>query len=170
MAGFDIRAVFAALSHSLQADFQRTAQIGHNGGKGGTREDSVRTFLRDYLPTRYAIGQGEILHWSNQRSRQCDAVIFDGSRCPRLLIDPAHSVFPLESVYGVLEVKSDLSASELEKSFENSRSVKGLVPKGTIVVSGGGQPFSGVGIAMGMRRRRRQPRRARLHRECSRRL
>jgi hypothetical protein len=136
MTGFDIRAVFSAISAKLTADYQRTSQIAHRGGKGSAREESLRAFLRDYLPARYSIGQGEVLHWSNQRSRQCDIVIYDGSRCPRLLIDDDHSVFPLESVFGTVEVKSVLTAQELERAFENAASVKRLVPPGAIIVGG----------------------------------
>jgi hypothetical protein len=145
MTGFDLRGVFGAIGARLMADFKRTSQIAHSGGKGSTREEAVREFLGDHLPGRYSLGQGEFLHWSNKRSRQCDVVIYDGLRCPRLLVDDEHSVFPLESVFGTVEVKSVLTAKELEGAFENIASVKRLVPAGAIAV---GIP----GIAMGMPR------------------
>lgn len=139
MAGeFNLRGVFGGISSKLLADFETSAHIHHTGGRGTTRESSIAAFMRDYLPRRYAVGFGEVVHWSNQHSRQVDTLIYDAERCPRLLARDDYSVYPLESVYGAIEVKSDLTSGELEKAFENIASVKRMVEPGGITIGGPG--------------------------------
>jgi len=141
MSGFDLRTVFASISAQLVADFERTAQIAHLGGRGTAREDGIRNFLDKYLPRRYTLGHGEVLHSTNRRSRQCDLIIYDADRCPLLLVD-SHSVYPLESVFGTIEVKSVLTSEELDRAFENVASVKRLASEGTISIGGPGFDYS----------------------------
>lgn len=120
------------------ADFEKSAQIPHATGKGSIREDVVRRFLRDYLPSKYAVGEGQIIHSSNRISGQIDIVIYDQSNCPRLLVGEGHSIFPLESVYGIVSVKSVLTSSELSDAFDNVVSAKELTEERTIIISNRG--------------------------------
>ena len=129
------RDIFKAISKGLQADFEKSAAVTHSGGKGAIREGSLRNFLASYLPRRYAIGSGQIIQSGNRISRQCDIVIYDADHCPRLLADEQHSYFPIESVFGVVEVKSTLNSEELKAAFENIRSVKSLVQAGSFTLA-----------------------------------
>jgi hypothetical protein len=131
---FDVRAVFKSLSDRMRADFERSSQIQHGTGKGSVREQLVRTFLREQLPAKYAIGQGQIIHPSNRISRQVDVVIYDGNNSPRLLVSDEHSIFPIESVYGIVAVKSVLTSAELAEAFGNIVSTKELVDEKSIVI------------------------------------
>ena len=131
---FDVRAVFRTFSDTMRAEFDRSAHIPHSTGMGSMREEIVRRFLREYLPSRYAVGQGQIIVATNHTSKQMDVVIFDHANCPRLLVNPEHSIFPLESVYGVVSVKSILNSSELAEAFENVVTAKRLAQEKTVVI------------------------------------
>ena len=64
----DIRIIFKAISEQLIAEFQKTSQVKHPGGKGDIREDAFRSFLIDYLPKRYSVGRGEVFTPENRVS------------------------------------------------------------------------------------------------------
>lgn len=124
----NIRRVFNEISNQLLAEFRKSAEVKHSGGKGIIREDALKAFLRAYLPKRYAVGQGEVISSNNDISGQLDIIIYDPYHCPALIISSSHAVYPIESVYGVISVKSSLSSAELEDAYRNIASVKRLVP------------------------------------------
>lgn len=138
----DLRSVFFNIGLELQAKFRLSAQVNHNGGKGAVREDAFAGFLREYLPKRYSVGSGEVVSSENRVSRQCDIVIYDAEQCPRLLASDSHSIFPIESVYGVVEVKSTLTSEELRKAYDVVRSVKSLASTRSFTLS----PVAGFAI------------------------
>jgi hypothetical protein len=140
----DVRVIFREISEQLLSEFRKTAQVKHTGGQGTLREDAFAKFLSDYLPTRYAVGRGEIISSMNHISGQLDVVIYDPSHCPTLLKSSAHAVFPIESVYGVVSIKSTLSSSELKDAYQNVANAKRLVdPRGFM-------SSSTPGLSMGM--------------------
>jgi hypothetical protein len=91
------------------------------------RENALKAFLDKYLPKKYALGTGHILDEAGNMSRQCDVVIYDAFNCPVLLAEEGYQLFPAESVFGVIEVKSVFDADSLSKGVDNIRSVKHLV-------------------------------------------
>jgi hypothetical protein len=92
----DIRNIFKEISEQLLSEFRKTAEVNHSGGKGDLREDAFRDFLHDYLPKKYATGQGEIITPENRMSGQLDIIIYDPMHCPRLIKSNSHSVYPIE--------------------------------------------------------------------------
>ncbi len=103
----------------MLAEFGRTKGTGHGGGRGALREEALRLFLSKHLPTRFGVGTGQVVHPSNLMSKQCDIVIYDRLNTPRLMPDETHSLFPVESVLAVIEVKSRLNASDVADAFIN---------------------------------------------------
>ena len=141
----DIRNIFRAISDQLQAEFRKTSEVAHSGGKGGLREDALGEFLINYLPKRYAVGRGEVITPENRTSAQLDVIIYDDSRCPVLVPSAAHAVYPIESVFGAISVKSRLNSGELKEAYANIRSFKQILPRQNF------QHFpSGSGFVMGM--------------------
>lgn len=125
----DIKKVFRGISQKLQTDFEISSEINHQGNKGTYRESALRDFLNSgRLPKRYGIGTGEIIGPTRNVSKQSDLVIYDQLDGMSLLYDENVQIFPIESVFGVIEVKSQLSKVELIKSLENIKSVKSLCP------------------------------------------
>lgn len=126
--GMDIRKIFEALSVELSAKFQKTIQIKHNGGKGDNRENAFVEFLKEYLPNKYGIGRGEVISPENEISGEMDIIIFDKDHCPLFLKSESHSLYPRESVFGAISMKSHLDSEELKDAYKNIASLKKITP------------------------------------------
>ncbi|WP_182058326.1 DUF6602 domain-containing protein [Pantoea sp. ME81] len=123
----DIRKIFESISLELTAKFLRTVQVQHSGGKGANREDAFSEFLRDYLPNKYGVGRGEVISPENDISGELDIVIFDKDHCPLFLKSDSHSVYPRESVFGAISMKSHLDSEELKDAYKNIASLKKIM-------------------------------------------
>ncbi len=129
----DIQKVFRGISKKLLNDFEISAQIHHNGNIGEFRENALREFLEvGRLPKRLGIGNGEIVGHISNVSRQSDLIIFDQLDNIPLLYDSQVQVYPIDCVYGVVEVKSHMTKVKLIEGLENIKSVKALAPNDTI--------------------------------------
>lgn len=132
----DVRQLFRGISTKLLVDFETSAGMNHQGNKGAFRESALREFLSDNrLPARFGLGTGEVVSSFGGVSRQSDIVVYDRLNSIPLLYNESVQVFPIESVYGVIEIKSRLSKEELIKSLDNIKSIKDLV-------IGGGAAYS----------------------------
>ena len=130
----NVQEVFRKIAAKLAADFAVSAEVKHDGSKGALREDALRQFLKDRLPGICAIGSGEIVGPTDDTtSRQCDLIIYDRLHGVPLLYGETSQVFPIECVFGTIEVKSHLSKEKLLAGLENIRSVKALVPNEAVV-------------------------------------
>jgi hypothetical protein len=142
----DIRKIFEEVSKQLLSEFRKTAAgISHPVGKGDQREAAFSKFLEDYLPTRYSVGRGEVITPENRVSGQLDIIIFDASRCPVLIKSESHSVYPIESVYGAISMKSTLDAAALKDGYENIASLKSILLQSSFTHSP--SPGFAVGLA-----------------------
>lgn len=129
----DVKKVFRGISQKLFHDFQISSGIEHRGTKGTYRENALADFLSvGRLPKRFGVGSGEIVGPNGDVSKQSDLIIYDQLDGLSLLYDESVQVYPVECIYGVIEVKSSLSKTELIKSLENIKSVKSLVLNETI--------------------------------------
>lgn len=117
----------------MRADFDVSAQIKHSSSKGTVRENILRDFLAEgRLPTKYGLGSGEIVGRVRDTSRQCDVVVYDKLNGVTLLYDESVQVFPIDCVYGIIEVKSSLSKTEFLDALEKIKAFKGMAPHGTV--------------------------------------
>lgn len=127
----DVKKIFQELSEKMLSDFRLSAHMKHSGNKGGYREDTLKTFLKEgKLPEKFGIGAGEIIGPSSEVSRQSDLIIYDRYNCPVLVFGESIQVIPSEAVYGIIEVKSKLSKQKLYEGLENIASFKKIVPQG----------------------------------------
>lgn len=122
----DLKEVFHGVQKRMTADFENiSSQVNHNLSKGQVRERLiVKEYLSRYVPGNIGIGSGEIIATNGEVSNQIDIVLYDKVNCPNLLLDNDYQIFPIEFVYGVVEVKSQLDSSALEDSFQKIRRVK----------------------------------------------
>ena len=112
---------------------------------GNVTEHAVREFLVSLLPAKYSVGVGEVINAEGikpdrtDQSQQKDVVIYDQYLNTILGWDSSNtSLFPVESVYGVLEVKTSISRkAALNKAMEQAMEVKKLCTRRT-------PPFTGV--------------------------
>jgi len=125
----DFKEVFKGISDKLISDFKISAQIPHGTDKGTFREDALKKFLEnEKLPKKYTLGHGQIITRKNDISKSVDIVIYDNINSSPLLYNENTQIFPIESVYGVIECKSQLSREKLIEGLENIKSVKSIAP------------------------------------------
>jgi hypothetical protein len=136
----DIKNLFRGISKKLAIDFESYSEITHNGSKGTARENCLKEFLikGNRLPKRYSVGSGEIIGPQGLSSRQSDLIIYDGLQGIPLIFDEITQVYPIDCIYGIIEVKSALSKEKLLEGLEVIKSVKELTPIDSIVRKGPG--------------------------------
>ena len=122
----DIESVIRGVGKRMLVDFEDiSSQVTHRGAKGRIRERRIVTdYLEKYLPGNIGIGNGEIFSITGEVSPETDTVLYDKFSTPFLLKDECYQVFPVECVYGVVEVKSYLSKDELIDSGRKMETIK----------------------------------------------
>src|SRR4029077_2415490 len=97
-----MRDAFLDVQAEIQLKLRRAAQsIAHSGTQGSVTEDHWIDVFRAYLPNRYEVASGFVIHQRGGRSQQMDIVIFDRHFTPTLLDQQKHRYIPAEAVYGV---------------------------------------------------------------------
>lgn len=107
------------LCASLVAQTDR-ARVGsdHSLIKGASIEHVIRRTLKDYLPSSFRVGTGQIANNGNEISPQLDVIIYDADTFPRLAVNEDTSVVVCcESVFEVVECKSTLDIQKVNKHF-----------------------------------------------------
>lgn len=135
----DTKTLFQKISRKMRADFDLSAQIKHSGSKGTVRENILRNFLSEgRLPSKYGLGSGEVVGRVRDTSRQCDVIVYDKLNGLTLLYDDSIQVFPIDCVYGIIEVKSTISKAEFFDALEKIKAFKAMTPNGAVSHSVGG--------------------------------
>ena len=125
-----LRDILMSVSKKMQIDFEGiTSKIQHNGEKGTARENILEEYLKSYIPEKYSFSKGTIVDCKDVQSRQVDIIIHDKFLTPYLVDMDNTKIVPIESVYGVVEVKSTLTKEELRKCVKNIESVRKLEKK-----------------------------------------
>lgn len=125
-----LRDILMSVSKKMQIDFEGiTSIIQHNGEKGTARENILEEYLKSYIPEKYSFSKGTIVDCKDVQSRQVDIIIHDKFLTPYLVDMDNTKIVPIESVYGVVEVKSTLTKEELRKCVKNIESVRKLEKK-----------------------------------------
>ncbi|HLO50476.1 MAG TPA: DUF6602 domain-containing protein, partial [Kamptonema sp.] len=131
----DVKFIFQRISQKLLEDFKVSSEISHPGVKGDFREDALREFLESgKIPPKYGIGSGLIISHSNpsnHESNQSDLIIYDRDKCPIWMYSKQAQVFPIEGIYGIIEVKSRLAKSDLYDGLAKIENLRQMVPRGT---------------------------------------
>jgi len=124
------KAIAEQLHRMLYTKKQQAELLKHNLEKGLGNEQALRDLLVWFLPRRFGIGKGKIVNSKGEMSRQLDIIIYDALQCPTLFIDEnENQILPVEGVYGVIEVKTTLTASTLKDAFDNLHTVYSLKPR-----------------------------------------
>jgi hypothetical protein len=111
---------------SLSAGIKKSNLFSHMGDRGEFREGVIESFLRPFLPPCYGLASGEVFSAGGQQSAQVDIVVYDAIFSTVLFRNGSRMLFPAESVYGSIEVKSRLTIEELDRACRNVASVKRL--------------------------------------------
>jgi hypothetical protein len=157
MGSDDLRLAMERLSRGLRDSLETSGAIGHALTRGEVRESEVIEALRPYLPMRYDLAKGEVIDAAGQRSRQQDIIISDALTGTPFLASGGMGVFPVEIVFAVLQIKSEIKPSTVAEAVENVVSAKrlasseprtqGVVTSGTNIQIGGAtdaKPFGAI--------------------------
>jgi len=133
---------------SLKASIQKTEQaiiaslqanqegINDRTGKGAATEGIVeRNLLLPHLPAGFKCHKGSIVTASepDKQSPAIDRVIYNLSSATPLIYEKSHSVFPIESVCGLVEITMSLDATKLKKDIEHMAPVKAMTSRQVVV-------------------------------------
>lgn len=121
-----------AIAKHMKIDFEESRQISHALSKGQRREEIViKRYLEKYLPLKYGISSGIVIDSCGGQSKQQDIIIYDRLNTMRLFgerRDDDNQVFiPIENVFAVIEVKSNLTNEEIDDVIEKFESVNVLI-------------------------------------------
>lgn len=133
----NLKELYRSVSSTLMNDFNKAGQYKHSGNTGNYREDALNEFLKPRMPLKYGIGNGEIIGFQSESSKQSDLIIYDKEGSVPLDVSSTVQAYPVGSIYGVIEVKSQLSKPKLLEGLENIKSVKSLVPNDSVTKSFG---------------------------------
>ncbi len=123
-----LKAHLDAVEAQLLATSQIPANAGHNLHRGTPREAFIRQFLENHLSAKLAVGTGEIVDANSmprQPRNQFDIVIYK-SEYPKIDLGGGISAFLAESVVATIEVKSLLTAAELNIAVASAANAKRL--------------------------------------------
>ena len=115
---------FANVYNKLEADaLLYNRELPHSGLVGSENEQAIAGVLREFLPPRFGVEVNAlVIDRFGKVSRQADIVIFDAERQASFF----RKVYPVETVYAVIEVKTSLTSSEATVTLENLASVSEL--------------------------------------------
>jgi hypothetical protein len=89
--------------------------VHHDPEKGRILEGIAENLLSRFLPKRYSVGTGIIITSDGRASRQIDIVIYDNQKNAPLMFENNVGLFPVECVYGTIEVKSRIDGTVLKE-------------------------------------------------------
>ena len=123
----ELESIFNDVSDQMRKDFTKAQKaLSHSGLKGSANEESVKQFFKQYLPKAIEISSGMIVDAKGGQSRQLDIILNDAVNTPIFYQAADTRVIPAECTYAVIEVKAFLDKAELEKAYQNMKSVKSL--------------------------------------------
>ena len=102
------------------------AAVTHPGARGDASEEDWLRILKDHLPYRYQVDRAFVIDSNGATSDQIDIVIYDRQYSPFLYNQSNQHYVPAESVYGVFEVKQDMSREHILYAGEKAASVRSL--------------------------------------------
>ena len=94
--------------------------------KGDATEGQWHRVIESFLPGRYQCTAAKVIDCHGATSDFIDIVIHDRHFCPLLFEMDGQRYIPAESVYGVFEVKQELTKSDIEYATAKAESVRRL--------------------------------------------
>lgn len=123
----NLKSMFRSLQDQMAARLKadRTA-LSHPTASGTAAEVNWRRMLEGYLPERYKVSDGFVVDADGLISEQIDVIIFDRQYSPFIFNQDNAFYVPAESVYAILEVKSDLTRQNISYAAAKAASVRRL--------------------------------------------
>jgi hypothetical protein len=137
---FDIAAAFRNKQTAMRASFLAIRDVtSHPTTIGDRGEADWVALIRDFLPTRYAVGPIFAVDHRGAMSQQIDAAVYDTHFSPQWFGAAGGVRFvPVESVYAVFEVKPEFNSKYIAEARKKVASVRSLERTSADVVHKGG--------------------------------
>lgn len=119
---------FEAAAQEMASKFVKSASFKHGASKGTQREKPIQFFFKQNLPGKYEVVKGEVVDLFDNHSPQIDVMIFDGQRNFAFYYSEENCIIPVEALIVSIEVKSKLTAGEIERSLKSSSTLYKLKP------------------------------------------
>jgi hypothetical protein len=116
----------------LNADLNRSSErirqffATHAPSAGSNRESLVANLLKDYILPQAGVGSGLVMSATGEFSNQSDVVLYDPLSNGPLYRQSPIPIWLLEAVFGVIEVKTQLTPTTLRDSIAKCRRFKQL--------------------------------------------
>jgi hypothetical protein len=126
---FDIDKLFEGSLRRLRTEAEYFSRLTDPDPElGRLNETHLVELLRTYLPPKIGIGTGFIASGgeSPQQSPQCDIILYDAINNSPLYRSNTWSIYPIEMVYGVIEVKTTLTRRELQDAFSKCARIRAM--------------------------------------------
>lgn len=115
--------------------------IDHAGERGRENEIALSRILERFMPSRYGLGTGLLVDAEGGYSRQTDLLVYDKEQ-PALFGQTTPLLFPVETVYACIEVKTTLRSGDLDDLQVKTRAIRGLaIEEETVVFAKAGESF-----------------------------
>lgn len=137
---FDIAAAFRNKAIALRASFLAIRDVtAHPTERGAQGEADWVGLIRDFLPTRYAVGPIFAVDYHGNMSQQIDVAVYDTHYSPQWFGAASGTRFvPVESLYAVFEVKPAFTTTYLDYARTKVASVRELERTSQSVAHKGG--------------------------------
>lgn len=122
----DFHELIASISKRLQARVELSGVYAHPSGVGDDREYAMMDVLREVLPQRYGADKGRLFDAVGAISNELDIIIYEKDELFLGLDVGGRKLIPIESVYGVIEVKSRLDKDNYTAAISTLRSIEHL--------------------------------------------
>lgn len=113
------------------------SDIAHPVVKGSLRENFIADILRSVLPLHFGVGSGIIIDKWDKSSPQADIIIYDKRQIPPIVDSETNGVYPMDSVHRVIEIKSNLTKTDVNQTLNLAWSLHPDNTEGLKIAVGG---------------------------------
>lgn len=110
-----VRDIFVARVKQLMSQYEGSKTIAHAPTAGAMREDYLKSFLRDLLPSKFHPVTGFICDMYGNITPQLDMIFVDQSELPTISLVDDTVIVPYEIALLTAEVKSTITTEALEQ-------------------------------------------------------
>ncbi|MGW4208342.1 DUF6602 domain-containing protein [Lentzea sp. NPDC004789] len=100
--------------------------VPHRGEQGRANELTLARLVESLLPADVGVGTGIVIDSTNKASKQIDIIIYDRASQPQILGQTTQLLFPVETVFMAIEVKTTLSEEELQTCSASKKALDSL--------------------------------------------
>ena len=117
----DVVGHMAQTSRSIRRDYAH-----HRPSAGDLRESVVKKFLLEHLPDRFGVTTGFAISVGGDVSRQADLMVVDKMNNSPLYGGFGNELWPIESIYAIIEVKTNLVRSAINDAILKAKRFKSI--------------------------------------------